>query len=225
MARLHLLRVFCDESGSGGNELAVFLDGAEAPAERRQAVAAELGLSETVFVDDADRGTIAIFTPATELNFAGHPAVGTAWLLARERAPVPALRPPAGEVVVRYSGEECHVAGRPEWGPQFELRQLVSPAEVDALAVPVAGDAMVAAWAFADEAAGAVRARVFPVAIGIAEDEATGAAAVQLAALLGRELEIRQGRGSRIRARPLGDGRVEIGGRSVLEHVRDHPLV
>ena len=225
MAQLHLLRVFCDENGSGGNELAVFLDGAEVPPERRQVVAAELGLSETVFVDDADRGAIAIFTPAAELNFGGHPTVGTAWLLARERAPVPALRPPAGEVVVRYSGEECHVAGRPEWGPQFELRQLGSPAEVDALAVPAAGDALVAAWAFADEAAGAVRARVFPVAIGIAEDEATGAAAVQLGALLARELEIRQGRGSRIRARPLGDGRVEIGGRSVLEHVRDHPLL
>ena len=64
--------------------------------------------------------------------------------------------------------------------------------------------------------------RVFPVAIGIAEDEATGSAAVQLGALLDRELEIRQGRGSRIVARPLGDGRVEIGGRSVLDHVRDH---
>jgi predicted PhzF superfamily epimerase YddE/YHI9 len=217
--------VFCDESGAGGNELAVFLDGAEVPPERRQAVAAQLGLSETVFVDDADRGAIAIFTPAAELNFAGHPAVGTAWLLARERAPVPALHPPAGEVPVRYSGDECHVAGRPEWGPQFELRELGSPAEVDALPVPAAAGAMVAAWAFMDEAAGALRARVFPVAIGIAEDEGTGAAAVQLGALLGRELEIHQGSGSRIGARPLGDGRVEIGGRSVLEHARDHPLV
>ena len=225
MARLHLLRVFSGENGSGGNELAVFLDGAEVPPDRRQQVAAELGLSETVFVDDADRGAIAIFTPAAELNFAGHPTVGTAWLLARERAPVPVLRPPAGEVVVRYSGDESYVAGRPGWGPQFELRQLGSPAEVDAFPGPTAGDAMVAAWAFTDETAGAVRARVFPLAIGIAEDEATGAAAVQLGALLGRELEIRQGAGSRIVARPLGDGLVEIGGRSVLDHVRDHPGV
>ena len=100
-----------------------------------------------------------------------------------------------------------------------------SPAEVDALPGPTAGDAMVAVWAFEDEAAGAVRARVFPVAIGIAEDEATGAAAVQLGALLGRDLEIRQGAGSRIAVRPLGDGLVEIGGSSVLEHVRDHPVV
>ena len=121
VARLHLLRVFCDENGSGGNALAVFLDGAEVPPERRQGVAAELGLSETVFVDDAGHGTIRIFTPATELHFAGHPTVGTAWLLAREREPVAALRPPAGEVSVRYSGDESYVAGRPEWGPQLRV--------------------------------------------------------------------------------------------------------
>ena len=225
MARLHLLRVFCGENGSEGNELAVFLDGGEVPPERRQAVAAELGLSETVFVDDADHGHIRIFTPAAELPFAGHPAVGTAWLLAREREPVPALHPPAGEVSVRYSGGDAYVAGRAEWGPHYEFRQLGSAAEVDDLAAPTGADDLVVAWAFIDEDAGVVRVRVFPVAVGIAEDEATGSAAVQLGALLGRELEIRQGRGSRIVARPLGDGSVEIGGSSVLDHVRDHPLL
>ena len=225
MARLHLLRVFCDENGSAGNELAVFLDGSEVPPGRRQGVAAELGLSETVFVDDASHGTIRIFTPASELPFAGHPTVGTAWLLAREREPVAALNPPAGEVSVRYSGEESYVTGRAEWGPHYEFRQLGSAAEVDALAAPSGDDDMVVAWAFIDEGAGVVRVRVFPVAVGIAEDEATGSAAVQLGALLDRELAIRQGRGSRIVARPLGDGRVEIGGRSVLERVSDHAVV
>ena len=46
MTRLHLLRVFCAEDGSGGNPLGVFLDGAAVPPERRQAVAADLGLSD-----------------------------------------------------------------------------------------------------------------------------------------------------------------------------------
>ena len=81
MARLHLLRVFCDEHGAAGNPLAVFLEGAEVRPPARQAVAADLGLSETVFVDDAERGEIRIFTPTVELDFAGHPSVGTAWLL------------------------------------------------------------------------------------------------------------------------------------------------
>ena len=55
MATLHVLRVFADEAGEWGNPLGVFLDGAEVPVERRQEVAADLGFSETVFVDD--RGT------------------------------------------------------------------------------------------------------------------------------------------------------------------------
>jgi predicted PhzF superfamily epimerase YddE/YHI9 len=223
MARLHLLRVFCAEDGSWGNPLAVFLAGAEVPPERRQGVAADLGLSETVFVDDAELGEIRIFTPSTELPFAGHPTVGSAWLLAAEGAPVGNLRPPAGEVPVRYADGVTYVLGSPAWPPRFEWQQLDSPQAVDDLVGAPGADAM-GAWAWLDEAAGAVRARVFPVRFGIAEDEATGAAALQLCARLGRELDIRQGRGSRIRARPQSDGRVEIGGRSVLDEVRDYPL-
>ena len=50
-------------------------------------------------------------------------------------------------------------------------------------------------WAWDDESAGRVRARFFPTDLGIAEDEATGAAAVLLGAALGRDLTIRQGVG------------------------------
>jgi predicted PhzF superfamily epimerase YddE/YHI9 len=224
MARLHLLRVFCTEDGCGGNPLAVFLAGAEVPAERRQSVATDLGLSETVFVDDPELGEIRIFTPATELPFAGHPTVGSAWLLAAERAPVGSLRPPAGEVRVRYADGSTYVAGSPDWPPRFEWEQLDSPGAVEGLDGPPTGHDLIGAWAWLDEAAGILRARVFPTRFGIAEDEATGMAALQLCARLGRELDVRQGRGSRIRARPLGDGRVEIGGRTVLEEVRDYPL-
>ena len=224
MPTLHLLRVFCGENGSGGNSLAVFLDGAEVPAERRQAVATDLGLSETVFVDDAARGEIRIFTPAVELNFAGHPTVGTAWLLARERAPVDALQPPAGEVQVRYEDGLTFVAGRPEWGPQCDFLELSSPAEVEALDGPPQGYDLVVTWAWLDEPAGVVRARVFYPRIGIPEDEATGSAAVRMGARLGRPLDIRQGRASRIVARPRGDGSVEVGGASVLDETRDYRL-
>jgi predicted PhzF superfamily epimerase YddE/YHI9 len=224
VSRLHLLRVFCGEDGSGGNPLAVFLDGREVPPSARQAVAADLGLSETVFVDAADHLELRIFTPAVELPFAGHPTVGTAWLLAAERGPVPSLRVPAGELPVRYDDGASFVAARPEWGPEFEWRRLDSPADVDALTGPPGGHDHIGAWAWLDETAGTVRARVFPVRYGIAEDEATGSAAVQLCASLARELDIRQGRGSRIRARPLGDGRIEVGGRSVLDDVRDYAV-
>jgi predicted PhzF superfamily epimerase YddE/YHI9 len=220
MPQLHLLRVFCADDGSGGNPLGVFLRGGEVPPERRQAVAAELGLSEIVFVDDAERGEIRIFTPAVELDFAGHPTVGTAWLLDGADA----LHPPAGEIPVTRDGEVVYVAARPEWGPAHELKQLGSPAAVDALDGPPDGMDLVATWAWIDEAAGTMRVRVFPVRIGIPEDEATGSAATKLCAHAGRPIDIRQGKGSRILARPAADGFVDIGGRSALDEIRDYEL-
>lgn len=222
MATLHVLRVFCDERGEWGNPLGVFLEGAAVPPGRRQAVARELGFSETVFVDDAERGEIRIFTPGLELPFAGHPTVGTAWLLAREGSAPEVLRPPAGDVAVRRQGEgrgeTVFVAARAEWSPPWELIELDSPAEVEALDGPPGGrEDEIYLWAWADEKAGAVRSRCFSLADGVGEDEATGSAAIMLAAELGRELTIQQGRGSRLLARPLGDGRAEVGGRVVLE--------
>ena len=220
MPTLHLLRVFCSDDGYGGNPLGVFLDGEEVAPELRQAVAADLGLSEVVFVDDAQRGEIRIFTPAAELDFAGHPSVGTSWLLHG----IEALHVPAGKVAVRRDGETVYVTARPEWGPPFELAQLDSVDELEALDGPRGGHDLVAAWAWRDEGAATVRARVFPVRIGIPEDEATGAAATKLCALIGRPIDIRQGRGSRILARPGDDGLVEIGGRCVEDEVRRYEL-
>jgi predicted PhzF superfamily epimerase YddE/YHI9 len=222
MATLHVLRVFTAADGGHGNPLGVFLTGEEVPERRRQAVAADLGYSETVFVEDRASGRMRIFTPAAELPFAGHPSVGTAWLLAREGAPVPTLRPPAGEVPVRRDGELTWIGGRPGWVDAFPFEQLDSVAAVDALDPGRFEGVGAYCWAWEDEAAGRLRSRAFFPAFGIAEDEATGAAAVVLCSWLGRAVEIRQGRGSRLLARPLGERMVEVGGAAVLDEVREY---
>src|SRR3954452_14963566 len=224
MTELHVLRVFCSGDGSGGNPLGVFLDSGSVATDDRQAIAAELGFSETVFVDDAERGEIRIFTPAVEIPFAGHPVVGTAWLLGRGHGGVPALHPPAGEVPVRSEGEWTYAAGRREWAQEFEFVQLDSPAEVEALEGSPRSDLEVGMWAWIDEDAGVLRERVFAEPFGIPEDEATGAAAVALTARLGRPLDIRQGRGSRILTKPLDNGMVKFAGRGALDDVRDSLL-
>jgi hypothetical protein len=149
--------------------------------------------------------------------------LGTAWLLAREREPVERLRPPAGEVPVRYEGELTVIAGRPEWGPQWEFVQLDAPEQIDSLDGPPDDRLLVAVWAWLDQEAGVIRERVFGREIDIVEDEATGSAAIRLATILDRPLDIRQGKGSRIVARPIGDGMVEVGGRVELDEVRDYP--
>jgi len=222
MPELHVVSVFCGADGSGGNPLGVFLDGAEVPEGDRQRIAAELGFSETVFVDDAERGEMRLFTPGVELPFAGHPVVGTAWLLARERSPVPALHPPAGAVPVRTERDVTFAAGRPEWSPPFDFVKAGSPEEVDALDGPPEGHDLVDVWAWIDEPAGIARSRVFAPRYGVAEDEATGSAALSLGAILGRPVDVRQGTGSRILARPVADGMVEIGGRVELSEVRGY---
>ena len=221
MARFHILKVFVGESGSG-NPLGVFLEVHEVPDEDRQRVAAELGFSETVSVGDPGRGELRIFTPETELPFAGHPLVGTAWLLAEEGFEAPVLRPPAGEVPVRFDGDLTFISGRPEWAPPFEHIEFGSPAEVEALEGPPDGHDLAGVWAWQDREAGVVRARVFAPRVGVAEDEATGAHAVKLAARLGRRITIRQGKGSLILAEPRADGSVEIGGRTELVEVREY---
>lgn len=222
MSTLHVLRVFVDDSDDHGNPLGVFLRGAEVPAEERQAVAADLGFSETVFVDDRASGRLQIFTPGAELPFAGHPLVGTAWLLRREGDDPAVLRPPAGRVAVRFDGDRTYITGRPEWAPGFRIVELDSPAEVEGLDGPPGEGDLVGVWAWEREDAGEVRVRVFVPGLGIAEDEATGAHAVRLAARLGRRVRIRQGAGSVILAEPLADGSVEVGGRTVAVGVRDY---
>lgn len=223
MPTLHVLRVFVNEDGEWGNPLGVFLDGGLVPDCARQGVAAELGFSETVFVNDRAEGRLRIYTPAAELPFAGHPTVGAAWLLAHEGSAAETLRPSSGDVPVRHTEGTTFVAARAEWAPSFEYRQLDSPTEVRAvMASEQVSNAYL--WSWIDEAAGTIRARSFVPELGIAEDEATGSAAIGLCARLGRPITIHQGHGSVLICRPLDDGRIEVGGAVVLDATREHPI-
>lgn len=221
MTQLHVLKVFVGDDGRGGNPLGVFLDARAWDAEKRQRIATELGFSETVFVRDVGRAEVRIHTPAIELPLAGHPLVGTSWLLRREGADVPVLRPPAGEVPTWVDGDDTWISARPEWAPEFDMRQLTGPADVDAH--PGAGpDEHLHVWSWEDESAGDVRVRVFPTRMGIAEDEATGAAAIRFGELVQRPVTIHQGVASRIVVRPRNDGTVAIGGRVEYVECREH---
>jgi trans-2,3-dihydro-3-hydroxyanthranilate isomerase len=78
--RYRIVDVFSDRPLTG-NALCVVLD--RCPEERMQPLAREMNLSETTFVTERGEGTYSmrIFTPGVELPFAGHPTLGTAWVM------------------------------------------------------------------------------------------------------------------------------------------------
>jgi trans-2,3-dihydro-3-hydroxyanthranilate isomerase len=93
-----------------GNQLAVFTDARETGDDLMQALALELGFSETVFVlgpEGEGDVRIRIFTPRTELPFAGHPVLGTAFVLAAPlQRDVIRLETGAGTVPVELDRDE-----------------------------------------------------------------------------------------------------------------------
>ena len=85
--RIFTVDVFT-ERPLAGNQLAVVLDAADISDDAMQRIAKEMNISETTFVlppeDPAHAARVRIFTPAAELPFAGHPTIGTAWVLATQ---------------------------------------------------------------------------------------------------------------------------------------------
>ena len=84
--RFSIVDVFA-EAPLQGNQLAVVEDAAALTTERMQDIAREMNFSETTFVLERtnERAKVRIFTPGHELPFAGHPTLGTAWVLGRDQ--------------------------------------------------------------------------------------------------------------------------------------------
>ena len=213
-----VVRVFTDSEGNFGNPLGVVDASKVAPADR-QALATQLGYSETIFVDVPACGSTTaharIFTPTTELPFAGHPTVGLSWWLKHRGLPIRTLQVPAGIITVGYEGDLTIVRARADWAPEFLFRELASPRDVTSADPDEYSDFAYYIWAWIDEPRGQLRSRMFASDLGVAEDEATGAAAVRITESLSRDLTIIQGKGSIIHTWWSPEGWVTVGGRVV----------
>ena len=130
-----------------GNQLAVFTDGEGLTTEHMQRVARELNLSETVFVLPAEQGgdaRIRIFTPTNELPFAGHPVLGSAFVIGEQlSSPMVRLETGAGVVPVELErGGGRIVFGRmqqpiPSWEPYARASELLAGLGVERSELPV----------------------------------------------------------------------------------------
>ncbi len=127
-----------------GNPVAVVLDAEDLSTEQMQRIAVEFGYSETTFVlppdDAAHTARVRIFTPSREIPFAGHPNVGTAYVLATYAAmndtPLPEtllFEEIAGLVPVRLLKDNGTVTGAELVTPEaLSCRSEVSPEQVAA---------------------------------------------------------------------------------------------
>jgi trans-2,3-dihydro-3-hydroxyanthranilate isomerase len=130
------------ETPLAGNPVAVFTDARALEGEEMQRLARELNLSESVFVLQAEAGghaRIRIFTPGIEMKFAGHPTLGTAFVLGGQ------IRLETGMGIVPVRLERDHdriVFGRmeqplPSWEPYSEEAALLSAIGVTRSELPV----------------------------------------------------------------------------------------
>jgi predicted PhzF superfamily epimerase YddE/YHI9 len=219
-----VLRVFTDSAGNFGNPLGV-VDAATVEPAQHQRIAAELGYSETVFIDLPAAGSTTadarIYTPLVELPFAGHPTVGASWWLRSVGTPIHTLQVPVGVVQVHYRDEITTISARADWAPEFAIHDLPGVDEV-AAADPAdfPDDVAHYLWAWTDESSGSLRSRFFAANLGVPEDEATGSAAVRMTDYLSRDLSITQGEGSVIETTWSAQGWVQVGGRVVNDGVR-----
>jgi trans-2,3-dihydro-3-hydroxyanthranilate isomerase len=144
--RYVLCDVFTDRALQG-NQLAVFTDARDLDAETMQALALETKLSESVFVLPAEQGghaRIRIFTPTKELQFAGHPTLGSAFVLGGPLSLEEIrLETGAGIVPVRLEREGARIVfGRmeqplPTWKPFQDTDELFAALGVEGAEAPV----------------------------------------------------------------------------------------
>jgi trans-2,3-dihydro-3-hydroxyanthranilate isomerase len=175
-----------------------------------QHIAADLGYSETIFIESSAVPRIRIFTPALELQFAGHPLVGAAAVMLRKNPTLHRLRCGIGDVSIRTDGDDYWVdvamdpsnatpdesgfaarVGLPEplstWRVamplDYRMVELGSAADVSRVVPDL--DSFGEAFGLATYARerDRVRMRFFTPQAGVPEDPATGSAAVALATM------------------------------------------
>ncbi|MEP6931187.1 MAG: PhzF family phenazine biosynthesis protein [Flavobacterium sp.] len=124
----YIIDVFAENKYSG-NQLAVFLEAGNLSSQEMQRIAKEINFAESTFITKLDFenniAAIRIFTPASEMKFAGHPIIGTSWVLMhkvfKNEPETITLQVPIGEIPIRKTEDLIWLkAAQPEFWDVFD---------------------------------------------------------------------------------------------------------
>ncbi|MGQ7946798.1 PhzF family phenazine biosynthesis protein [Flavobacterium sp. WC2509] len=130
----YIVDVFAEKKYAG-NQLAVFLDSDNLSTEKMQQIAREINFAESTFITkiqpENNSATIRIFTPEKEMQFAGHPIIGTSWVLMNK---IVANNPqnfkltvPIGQIPIQQSGDLVWLqAAQPQFLDVFSKEDFLS---------------------------------------------------------------------------------------------------
>lgn len=130
----YIVDVFTDKKYAG-NQLAVFLDAENLSTELMQTIAREINFAESTFISkiqpENQSATIRIFTPEIEMRFAGHPIIGTSWVLmnkiVQSKPQSFKLSVPIGEISIQQSGDLVWLqAAQPDFFDTFSKEDFMS---------------------------------------------------------------------------------------------------
>lgn len=216
IVRVNQVSAFVNTNGEYGNPTGIILDLDQSISkEERQTIAAKLKYTDTVYVNSLDTIRLSFHNPEQETKFAGDSLVSTAYFVRHVlNKQADNLFCAGGEIRSWEEGGITWIEASLEGTPGWQHRQLESGDLVDTITeVEAAKFEHTMVWAWIDEKRGVVRSRTFLPDWGTLEDQGNGSGSMQLAAIVGRDLEIHQGKGSVIYASPSIKGMVKVGGR------------
>jgi predicted PhzF superfamily epimerase YddE/YHI9 len=220
MHKAYVLRVFTDFNGEFGDKTTVIIDeGKHIPYDERKVLTKQLNTVETAFVNDLVSANISIMHTQGEVDFAGTPALGAAWLLSMLNGkPIKGMSSRSGDIVVSQNGDLIWMRAKLAAMPPWHHKQLKSAEAVERIKLEDTKTwehTMV--WAWADEAKGLIRARTFASDWNIPEAQSNGSGSMMLAVMVNKAIEVKHGEGSVIFAKPAPHNYADIGGRVVEE--------
>jgi len=130
----YIVDVFAEKKYAG-NQLAVFMDSDDLNAEDMQRIACEINFAESTFITqiepEKNSATIRIFTPVSEMQFAGHPIIGTSWVLMNKifenQSHNITLSVPIGEIPIQQTEDLVWLqAAQPQFLDVFSKEDFIS---------------------------------------------------------------------------------------------------